>query len=567
MEVRVNTFGVLPCVAMLLLAPVDRVTAQQPEPPVRSAPYEAADAAQPVRIVSSAEASLIAAPGALVRLPNRKLVLMTRSRSGAMEPFYVRGIETGFYDTRKMPDVDYDKVFANYRRMGANTALFMLHWHDIEPRDGQFDFTFADSIVKAAARHDVRIWWVLFMHTQKSQSEDIKNSWIYKLDSKNGADYAIQWLRDPEGNLHKSVSELLQLPKAGEIYPAYGHPEVFPRALRMLRTLARHYKDSPDVIGVQIGNEEGFMYHWPHELPGWETDFNPVTQDLFAQWKRKTGKSDWHAFKLAIVKWWWRKFTTAYHEVDPYRVVSFNFGGGWPEGGDEPFIHLEGVDATTYAEGNIDVIGVMFYDRRLGARIWSNLDQHYDYTFNLPILVPSEIGLGQRWATVTQFQEHAVRSIERGAQGYSTYCYGSLVNDDGTFNRYGIAFQQFADMVSANEDVIHGGLPGPGAVLIQTAHAGATVSQLHRDPDLTLGMLHSPDAYLKDKADENLASSAVIVSISAASAGKYAIEIYRSGKLASREVATLGRDQRLERTLSGVRETEVVFIKVKREDR
>ena len=77
----------------------------------------------------------------LVRLSNRKLALTVRDSAGKMQPFYVRGIETGYWDTRRAQGSDYDKVFANYRRLGANTSFFMIHWMDVEPADGKFDFS------------------------------------------------------------------------------------------------------------------------------------------------------------------------------------------------------------------------------------------------------------------------------------------------------------------------------------------------------------------------------------------------------------------------------------------
>jgi len=523
-------------------------------------------AAKPVRIVPAREIDRISAPSVLVRLANNKLALMMRSQAGVLEPFYVRGIETGFYDTRKSNRTDYDQVFANYRRLGANTAMFMIHWNDIEPEDGRFDFSFADMIADKAAKHDVRIWWVLFMHTQHEQPSDIPNSWIYRIDSRNGVDYGIQWLKDSEGRLHNSVADLLHLSRPAEIYPAYGNPAVFSRIISMIRALASHYRDSRTVVGVQIGNEEGFVYYSAvhKDRPGWESDFNPVTQKLYEEWKQKTGKQDWHAFKLDIVEWWWRHFTTAFHEEDPYRVVSFDLAGGRPEAGDLEMIDEEGVDSTTYGEGNIDVVGIMFYGREAGDRIWPNLDQHYDYVYQLPILVPPEIGTGKPWGTKADFQEYAISAIERGAQGYSAYCYGTLVDDDGTLNEYGTAYQKFAAMMEANEDVIYAGLPGAGAVSIRTSSAGWRVSQLHHSSGSTLGILHFPQAHLRENSDDNTAASDVALELTSETAGRYALETFHDGMLGAREVVSLKPNRSWAWVIPKVRETEAIFVRVKR---
>lgn len=88
---------------------------------------------------------------ALVRLPNNKISLMVRNK-GTLEPFYIKAIETGYWDTRYETDTNYDTVFADMRDMGANTAYVMIHWEEIETSDNHFDYSFADNIVAAASR-------------------------------------------------------------------------------------------------------------------------------------------------------------------------------------------------------------------------------------------------------------------------------------------------------------------------------------------------------------------------------------------------------------------------------
>jgi len=50
------------------------------------------------------------------------------------------------------------------------------------------------------------------------------------------------------------------------------------------------------------------------------------TLTSFEKWKKLTGKTSWNRFKLAIVKLWWSRFTTAYHLQDPYKLTLFY----WP---------------------------------------------------------------------------------------------------------------------------------------------------------------------------------------------------------------------------------------------
>ncbi len=520
--------------------------------------YEPVVKASAVRIIPARNAGAVRAPTVLARLENKKLALMVRDESGKMQPFYVRGIETGFYDTRNREDIDWNEVFANYRRLGANTSMFMIHWQDIEPRPGEYNFEFMDGIVNTAKKHGVKIWWVLFMRHNMGHSVAGANAWVYRFLNKDGADHSIQWIKTKDGTLLKSADAYLQAKT--RIYLAYGHPEVFPRILDMLRALGRHYRNSPDVIGVQVGNEEGFNN-------AGEGDFNPATIALFERWKAKTGKSDEDQFKMEINKFWWKRFTTAYHDGDPFKLTSYNLLGGGPEAGNARLITRMGVDSSIYGDANLDVIGTMFY-HRLGQQIWPNLDRQYGtYVFRLPILVPSEIGLGPKWGPRVQFQEYAIEALERGAQGYSAYCYGELTERDGKINAFGEAYQRFSAMVNANEDVIYGGLPGAGDVSIETSTPEAKVSQLHRDGSGTLGILHFPKAYLQENPDANMDTIDVSIELKAKKSGKYEIEMYQGGALqisATKQIETGQTGVGL--TVPAFRKIDVLFLKIRRVD-
>lgn len=525
-------------------------------------PFEPLVRRIPARIVDARDADAAPAPTVLARLDNQKLALMVRGKDGKMQPWYIRGIEQHDMDSGRITDYadlytdEYlDRVFANYQKLGANTSFFTIHWADIEPEDGHFDFSRLDRIAAQAQKHDIKIWWVLFMHTQPSHCKRLHDFWAYRLDSRDGADYAIQWHKNDQGEYLKTVEQMLA--RKTEVYPSYSHPQVFPRVIRLIRALGKRYRDSDTVLGAQIGNEEGFVYNLS---PGtWDSDFGPTAQGLFEDWKLKTGKSDWHAFKLVTVKWWWQQFTTAFHEEDPYKLTSFNLAGGRPEKGEEAIIHMEGVDSTTFGEGNLDVIGTMFYGS--ADRLWSNLDQHYDYLYHLPIFVSAEIGIG-KWGSNAHFQECAIEILERGGQGYAAYAYHALVDKGGQITTCGVAYQKLAAMVAANEDVIYSGLPGPGAASLRTATAGAALDQLHNEAGITLGILHFPGACLKKDADANTDRANVEVNLKVARTGTYAIATYRDGKPQAAENKTLATDQSFKWTIPGVRQTEAVFIKV-----
>ena len=82
-----------------------------------------------------------------------------------------------------------------------------------------------------------------------------------------------------KGEIYKDIKTLID---KGGIRPlhVYGHPEIFTRIRRMLYNLATHYRNSNTVIGVQLGNEEGFSF-----LD--QSDYNPITQELFEDGRQK----------------------------------------------------------------------------------------------------------------------------------------------------------------------------------------------------------------------------------------------------------------------------------------
>ena len=177
--------------------------------------------AKTISILSTKESQHTPIPLALVRNLNGKLGLMAKDSSGKLWPFYMRGIETGFWDTRK-DSTDYEKVFETFHKLGANAAMFMIHWSDIEPQDGRFDFSFTDKIVATAERHGVKIVWILFMHEHSFDMKCLSPAeklWMYNLDSRDGANYAIQWIKDKNGNIIKDIPTQKQ--KFTEIVPCY----------------------------------------------------------------------------------------------------------------------------------------------------------------------------------------------------------------------------------------------------------------------------------------------------------------------------------------------------------
>jgi len=61
--------------------------------------------------------------------------------------------------------------------------------------------------------------------------------------------------------------------------------------------------------------------------------------------------------------------------------------------------------------------------------MWPNLDQHYDYVYHRPVLIPSEIGLR---AQDSHFENNVIATLERGAQGFGIWSYNrGMIGQDG----------------------------------------------------------------------------------------------------------------------------------------
>ncbi|WP_430811002.1 MULTISPECIES: hypothetical protein [unclassified Carboxylicivirga] len=461
------------------------------------------------------------AHSALVRLPNRKVALMTREK-GKMEPFFIKAIETGYWDTRYDPNTDYDVVFDDMRAMGANTAYVMLHWEDIEKSDNVFDFTFADSIEQAAQRQGLKLKWILFLHAQFNgvPSHNPETAWTFHLDDRDGKNYAMQWPKR-KGMVFNTIEDVVKKDGIRPLH-VYGHPEVFYRIRRMLYRLAVHYRHSKTLIGVQIGNEEGFSF-----LD--ESDHNPVTAALYEDWKLKTNKSDYALFKREAMNWWWQQFTSAYHEGDPYKILSFNLDAGQAEAGDVERVSMTGTSAATYGDGNLDAIGTMFY-KQWGYQAFDGLDQHYNlgrYNYQLPLLIPSEIGIG-RFNSARDYTNFVMHTLERGGQGFGVYCYGEVRKELADTSGARLLMSTMFENIRLNEDIIYEGLPGPGSVYLTSAAEACKISHLNVDGGATLAMVYFPQI---NPEAANLKKGRLSLKLRAVHKGRYKVSICQGGKV------------------------------------
>lgn len=451
------------------------------------------------------------APIALVRGQNGKISFMSRDEAGTMQPFYPLAMETGYWDSRltlnnpppttqnsgvvshlwDVPRTGWNDVFADIASTGANTVQVTIHWANWEPEKDQYDFTFCDSIVDAAAQNGLKTIFVIFFHYQMNFiSPEYDNLWMYHLDDRteNGEvrNYAIQW------GGYDSIADARALynPAADtgrhEIYLEYWHPQVFSQLMDGITALAEHYKNSPDVLGYQLGNEEGFC-----NTENGGNDQNPYYQQLFASWKEQTGKTEERQFRLDTVNGIWTAMNNAVHAVDPYKFTTSNLQTANVEksGG---FVWADGADMDFYK--NLDAIGTMFYD---GAEnVYNNLDNHYTYTTELPVLFPTEISSNPR-----RQKMYVAETVERGGQGYGIYCYGELFQNfrgyQGAPTANRTATENVYAMMNNSMDILWGAMPlaeqpEAGIWMYQNSDSAAKLTVLSAGAAGSTGVLYYP---------------------------------------------------------------------------
>lgn len=488
-----------------------------------------------VVIVSEEASSTV--PVAITRLENGKLAYTVNGQA-----FYPRALENGWWDTR-IPDAatnneyfrtdtDWDYVFQDMSSIGANTMQLMIYWSDWEPTEGGYDFAFLDSVIEKAASYGLKTELIIFLHSHAisgviPRSQD--DFWAYHLDDRDGKCYTIQW---GTGNLN-STSAFRAAAASGngqEIFLEYWHPQVFPKLLSALTALAEHYETSDDVIGYQLGNEEGFNYYVNSG-----NDQNPYYAQLKTLYMEDNPEATEQDFRKATIENLWTSFNNAIHAGDAYKPTTSNLQSGLTE---KSFPNYNPNDGTTIAfYENLDMIGSMFYDN--SETIYPNLDNQYnsgsatgsEYATTLPLLFPTEIGANVKNSRVLKII--TAETIARGGQGFGVYCYGELYTNSREYKTSPpkdsrAQTKNLFDVVNAFQESIWAGIP----VTSETAsNIFMTVSDTSHNPTLrvleanretAVGLLYFTGALGNNVNEENRSRS---VTVSVKDAGAYTVEV------------------------------------------
>lgn len=181
-----------------------------------------------------------------------------RTAKGAMlmvdgAPFLMLGAQANNSSNYPEP---LKKVWPTIDAMGANTLEIPVAWEQIEPREGQFDFSWVDHVVGEARKHDKRLI-LLWFATWKNTAPAYAPEWV-KLDPKR-----FPHMLTAKGDVHYAMSPL--------------GSETLKADTRAFAALMHHIAQidpQNTVIMMQVENEVGSY--------GNVRDFSPMAQKLFA---------------------------------------------------------------------------------------------------------------------------------------------------------------------------------------------------------------------------------------------------------------------------------------------
>ena len=143
------------------------------------------------------------------------------------------------------------------KRIGANTVEVPIAWQQLEPIEGQFDFSFLQTLLEGARAHDMRVV-LLWFGTWKNTGPAYTPDWV-KMDNRR-----FPRMKKLDGSDHDALSAM-----------AASTLEADKRAFVRLMTYLRDHDRQNTVIMVQPENETG-SYRNPR-------DYSAAAQKLFAQ--------------------------------------------------------------------------------------------------------------------------------------------------------------------------------------------------------------------------------------------------------------------------------------------
>jgi len=207
-----------------------------------------------MRMIAAIVAALLICPQAIAR-PALPRIESRDGRHALMvdgAPFLILGGQANNSSNYAAP---LKQVWPMLDRIGANTLEMPVAWEQVEPREGQFDFSFVQTLLDEARVHDKRIvllWFGAYKNTGLSYTP----RWV-KLDNRR-----FPRMKKADGSDHDVLSPHGAATQAADR-----------RAFVALMTYVRDHDPTHRIIMVQPENETG-SYANPR-------DYGPDAQRLF----------------------------------------------------------------------------------------------------------------------------------------------------------------------------------------------------------------------------------------------------------------------------------------------
>ncbi|KAF4969547.1 hypothetical protein FSARC_3230 [Fusarium sarcochroum] len=160
------------------------------------------------------------------------------------KPFLILGAE--LHNSSMSSSRYMNQVWQQLTDSGINTVLGAVSWEDIEPREGEFQFTELDAVIEGARSHGLRLI-VLWFGSFKNGKSSYVPAWV----KTNQQRFPRMYIRDSNGRLANSgVLSIF-------------HEECYKADARAFTTLLQHLRDNDKnrtVIMVQVENEVGLRF-------------------------------------------------------------------------------------------------------------------------------------------------------------------------------------------------------------------------------------------------------------------------------------------------------------------
>ena len=171
------------------------------------------------------------------------------------EPFLAIGSE--LRNSSASSPAYMEPLWANLKEAGMNTVLAVVTWEQVEPVEGEFDFTVVDELIKAAREHELKLA-LLWFGSWKNGMSSYHPVWVKTNDEK----YPLALTKDGR---KLPILSTLGAETAAADARAYA---------ALMRHLSQVDRFEQTVVMMQLENEVG--------LHGWTRDYSPAANAAFA---------------------------------------------------------------------------------------------------------------------------------------------------------------------------------------------------------------------------------------------------------------------------------------------